>query len=78
MKQFLLTTDPDQNGLIRLEGKDYHYLVRVRRLAAGETFPALLPNGQETLIKIISITGKVLIGESKPADFSSASCACVL
>jgi len=62
MKQFLLQAEFDNNGMIRLDGKDYHYLVNVRRLAAGECFPALSPNGEEVLIKIVSINKKMLTG----------------
>jgi 16S rRNA (uracil1498-N3)-methyltransferase len=60
MKQFILTEEPDKNSTVRLKGNDYHYLVRVRRLASGEFFPALLPNGEETLVQILSIDKNVL------------------
>ena len=43
MKQFILKEGPDKNGFIRLGGRDYHYLVRVRRLKSGDSFRALLP-----------------------------------
>jgi 16S rRNA (uracil1498-N3)-methyltransferase len=43
VKQFLLAARPDKDGLVRLGGKDYHYLVSVRRLKPGRTFAALLP-----------------------------------
>jgi len=64
LKQFILKNDPDKNGMILLEGDDYRYLVRVRRLAAGEFFPALLPNGKETVLQIISISGNTLACKS--------------
>jgi len=63
MKQFILSCEPDKNDTVRLSGNDYHYLVRVRRLAAGEFFPALLPNGEETLVRIISVSNNVLTGK---------------
>ena len=63
MKQFVLNKPPDNNGIIQLDGKDFHYLVRVRRLAAGEYFSAILPSGKEAQIKIISINKDVLKGE---------------
>ena len=63
MKQFILTEQPDKDNTVRLEGNDYHYLVHVRRLAAGEFFPAILPSGKETLVKIASINQKVLTGK---------------
>jgi 16S rRNA (uracil1498-N3)-methyltransferase len=62
VKQFLLTKEPD-NNIVRLEGDDYRYLVRVRRLAVGEYFPALLPDGEETLVKVLSIDKNTLTGE---------------
>ncbi|MCL2410492.1 MAG: 16S rRNA (uracil(1498)-N(3))-methyltransferase [Treponema sp.] len=63
MKQFIIDKEPDNDGIIRLDGKDYRYLVRVRRLTAGKSFPALLPSGEETLIKILSIDKNILIGK---------------
>ena len=63
MKQFILRDEPDKNNTVRLEDSDYHYLVRVRRLAAGESFSAILPNGKETLVQILSIDSKVLTGK---------------
>jgi 16S rRNA (uracil1498-N3)-methyltransferase len=68
MKQFILGSAPGSNGLIRFEGGDYHYLVRVRRLAPGEFFPALLPGGAEALVRVCSVENNVLVGEvSQPA-----------
>jgi len=61
VKQFILNSEPDRDGLVRLEGDDYHYLVRVRRLATGEFFPALLPSGEETLVQIKSIDRNVIV-----------------
>ena len=63
MKQFILTEQPDKDNTVRLEGNDYHYLVHVRRLATGEFFPAILPSGKETIVKITSINQKVLTGK---------------
>jgi 16S rRNA (uracil1498-N3)-methyltransferase len=71
MKQFILNTKPDRNGLIRLEGGDYRYLVRVRRLAPGECFPALLPDGAEILVRIRSVDNKTLVGEILQNENSS-------
>jgi 16S rRNA (uracil1498-N3)-methyltransferase len=62
MKQFILKDEP-ADSTVRLEGNDYRYLVRVRRLAVGEFFPALLPNGEETLIQVLSISRNVLTGK---------------
>jgi len=63
VKQFILKNEPDKDNTVRLDGSDYHYLVRVRRLAVGEFFPALLPNGEETQIQILSIDGDSLTGK---------------
>ena len=41
--QFLLKEKPDKEGIIRLKGEDYHYLVHVRRLKPGAIFQAILP-----------------------------------
>jgi 16S rRNA (uracil1498-N3)-methyltransferase len=62
MKQFILENEPDKNGQIRLEGKNYHYLVRVRRLAPGEYFPALLPDGTKVSVQVLSIGSHALEG----------------
>ena len=66
MKQFILNSEPDKNGQIRLEGRDYHYLVRVRRLAPGEYFPALLPNGTKVTIQIHSVDNQTVVGAIAP------------
>jgi len=76
MKQFILNDKPDKNGRVRLEGGDYHYLIRVRRLAPGEYFPALLPDGAEVMIRVCSVdsqtvTGEVLQGENSRGDSHS-------
>ena len=67
MKQFILSREPE-NNTVRLKGGDYRYLVRVRRLAAGERFPAVLPGGTETLVQILSISRGVLTGKCLPPD----------
>ena len=63
MKQFILNSEPDKNGQVRLEGGDYRYLVRVRRLAPGEFFPALLPNGTGVTVRICSVDNQTVVGE---------------
>jgi 16S rRNA (uracil1498-N3)-methyltransferase len=63
MKRFILPCPPDGEGLIRLSGEDFHYLVRVRRLGPGDCFQALLPAGQETQIRVRSLAGGMLTGE---------------
>jgi 16S rRNA (uracil1498-N3)-methyltransferase len=72
LKQFVLNSKPDKNGQLRFEGGDYRYLARVRRLAPGEYFPALLPGAACSVsVKVLSVDKHVLIGEisgEKPAQ----------
>jgi len=60
LKCFILNKEPDKEGTVRLSGDDYHYLVRVRRLAPGEYFPALLPDGRLVSATVRSIEGASL------------------
>ncbi|TVR63044.1 MAG: 16S rRNA (uracil(1498)-N(3))-methyltransferase [Spirochaetaceae bacterium] len=41
MKQFVLPDRYDGEQYVRLTGREYHYLVRVRRCAVGDSFPAI-------------------------------------
>jgi 16S rRNA (uracil1498-N3)-methyltransferase len=66
MKQFILNSEPDRDGRVRLEGRDYRYLVRVRRLAPGEYFPALLPNGTGVMVRVCSVNSQTVVGEVAP------------
>lgn len=75
MKQFLLPAPPDADGSVRLTGKDYHYLVRVRRFKAGDSFRALLPGdgdpaapGGEVLVQVRSVDGETLAGQCLPLN----------
>ncbi|MDR2176561.1 MAG: 16S rRNA (uracil(1498)-N(3))-methyltransferase [Treponema sp.] len=43
MKQFMLPAPPDRDGLVRVSGADFHYLIHVRRLKQGDRFRAVLP-----------------------------------
>jgi len=64
LKQFILNSKPDKNGHLRFEGGDYRYLARVRRLAPGEYFPALLPDNADSVkVRVLSVDNNVLIGE---------------
>ena len=63
MKHFLLSVPPNSGGMIHLYEKDYHYLVRVRRLKPGMCFDAILPGGEETQIRVLSTVDNILIGE---------------
>jgi 16S rRNA (uracil1498-N3)-methyltransferase len=73
VKQLILNSKPDRDNTVRLEGDEYRYLVRVRRIKTGEKFPALMPNGDETAVQVISIDNGVLTGKcSKPFETNSA------
>ena len=63
MKRFVLSAMPGPQGVVRLYEKDYHYLVRVRRLRAGELFDAILPGGAERQIRVLSTVDNILIGQ---------------
>jgi len=71
MKQFILNSEPDRNGCVRLEGGDYRYLARVRRLAPGECFPALLPNGTAVTVRVCSVDNQIVVGEVVPKEAAS-------
>jgi len=77
VKQFLLSEEPDRDGLVRLKGEDYHYLVHVRRLKPGGTFTALLPSreknptpnsGQLVTVTVTDIDGHTLTGTTAPCQ----------
>jgi 16S rRNA (uracil1498-N3)-methyltransferase len=70
MKNFILQTPPAEGGIIRLYEKDYHYLVRVRRLRSGMSFSAILPGGTETTVRILSTKDNILIGQCIEEDKS--------
>jgi 16S rRNA (uracil1498-N3)-methyltransferase len=63
MKHFVLQALPGEGGIIRLYERDYHYLVRVRRLKSGMSFDAILPDGVETKVLILSTKDNILIGQ---------------
>ncbi|MDR2471177.1 MAG: 16S rRNA (uracil(1498)-N(3))-methyltransferase [Treponema sp.] len=72
MKQFLLREDPDREGLVRLRGGDYHYLVRVRRLRPGGGFDAALPDGEAVSVTILAVDGEVHKGRVSPRTADGA------
>ncbi len=45
MRQLLLRSSPDFQGVVEIRGKDVHYLRRVLRLKKGDAFTALNPEG---------------------------------
>jgi 16S rRNA (uracil1498-N3)-methyltransferase len=68
MKRFILPSLPDDRGLIRLTGQDFHYLVRVRRLREGEVFDAVLPDGSAVRVLALSLADNCLTGECLPGE----------
>ena len=70
MKQFILNSEPDRDGRIRLEGRDYRHLVKARRLALGEYFPALLPDGTGVMVRVCSVANHAVVGEITPSGQS--------
>jgi 16S rRNA (uracil1498-N3)-methyltransferase len=73
MKRFLLNAPPGRGGIVRLYREDYHYLVRVRRLREDAAFPAALPDGRETTVKVLSTADGILIGECEGFERASGS-----
>ncbi|GHT82653.1 ribosomal RNA small subunit methyltransferase E [Spirochaetia bacterium] len=73
MKQFILPAPPDSQGLVRLSGKDFHYLVRVRRLKEGAVFNAILPDGTEMRVLVQSLSDTSLTGECLPVSLIDES-----
>jgi len=67
VKQFLLTEEPDKDGLVRLKGEDYHYLAHVRRLKPGGTFTALLPSSTPVIVTVTDVDSHTLTGTTAPA-----------
>ncbi|MDR2344402.1 MAG: 16S rRNA (uracil(1498)-N(3))-methyltransferase [Spirochaetaceae bacterium] len=63
MKQFILRQEPDKTGLVRLSGKDFHYLVRVRRVRQGATLNCRLPSGKTAVLRITGIGDGTLSAE---------------
>jgi 16S rRNA (uracil1498-N3)-methyltransferase len=63
VKQFILKEAPDKDGIIRLTGKDYRYLVKVRRLKRGDDFTALLPHTENCVtVSVLSTDNHTLTG----------------
>jgi 16S rRNA (uracil1498-N3)-methyltransferase len=63
MKQFILSVPPDADGFVRITGRDFHYLSRVRRLRPGACFDALLPDGEAAQVRVVSLDDGLLLGE---------------
>jgi 16S rRNA (uracil1498-N3)-methyltransferase len=60
MKHFILDKAPDADGSVRISGKDFNYLVNVRRLRPGKTLDCLLPSGEMARLLILGAERGVL------------------
>ncbi|EEV20358.1 RNA methyltransferase, RsmE family [Treponema vincentii ATCC 35580] len=62
MKQFIIEREPDANGMLSLSGKDFVYLIKVRRMREGDVLHALLPQSgaAEMVIDLINTVKKEL------------------
>ncbi|MDR2864351.1 MAG: RsmE family RNA methyltransferase [Spirochaetaceae bacterium] len=58
MKQFILNSGPGADGIFKLDGADYHYLVNVRRLRSGDTLNGLLASGENVRLTVLSVDKK--------------------
>lgn len=68
MRRLVLDVFPDAAGLLRLEGKDFRYLVRVLRLKRGDSFRALLPDGREAAAELAEVGKSHLEAFVRPAE----------
>jgi 16S rRNA (uracil1498-N3)-methyltransferase len=67
LKQFLLQNPLLPDGRVILSGKDYHYLVRVRRMKSGDVINAMLPDGVQAQLTVISVGKDTLLCERNRA-----------
>ena len=73
MKQFIIEYEPDKNGVLTLSGKDFIYLVKVRRMREGDILPARLPQSGavDMVIDSINPTKKTLQLRRQAAPFGT-------
>ena len=77
MKQFLAREFPDNNGRLKISGREYHYIAEVRRESEGAVIHVRLPDGILRPFKIEKAdrTAKVLVLSSSgllPQEENSA------
>jgi 16S rRNA (uracil1498-N3)-methyltransferase len=60
VKQFLLPRGVLHDGTVLLDGKDFRYLARVRRVKAGDTLRAALPGGDPVLMTVLEVGRETL------------------
>jgi 16S rRNA (uracil1498-N3)-methyltransferase len=81
MKQLILGSMPDADGYITLDGDNFHYLARVRRLRTGSVLNAILPDGKAAKLKIESTRNNVILAklcsiteQDNPSNAERISC----
>jgi 16S rRNA (uracil1498-N3)-methyltransferase len=62
MKQFVLSRGAGDKNNVTLEGDDYHYLVHVRRHAAGDEINVVTKDGEQKVLRVTKIKDGVLTG----------------
>lgn len=84
MRQFVSAVAPNSKGLLEISGKDFHYLRKVLRLAAGDMISLSLPGGaaqDATVCKIddgakkitIQVCGTDVADENRSQDKNPAA-----
>lgn len=56
MQRYFLKNQPEDKGIIRLFGDDYHHIVRVMRGTIGDQFSVVMPDGKTALCAISTIS----------------------
>ncbi len=68
MRVFLLPGEVPPGREVELRGRDYHYLVRVLRLAPGERFPARDPGGALRTCRVAAVGADFVRLELEPPE----------
>lgn len=68
MRVFVLPGEPTQGRAVELRGRDFHYLVRVLRLAPGERFPARDAAGALRSCRVAAVGGDFVRLELEPPE----------
>ena len=64
MRQLIVKSDQDKNGLVIIDGKDFHYLRQVLRVKNGDMINVCLPDGvlyESTVCKIDDKSKKITL-----------------
>jgi 16S rRNA (uracil1498-N3)-methyltransferase len=68
LKVFVLPGEPPDGRTLELRGRDYHYLVRVLRLAAGERFSARDARGRLRACRVAAVGADFVRLELEPPE----------